>query len=320
MPVRPGAPQSLPVGLLQAGDHVVCGQAIYSGTKFIMEQNLTRVGMNVEFVDMADPAAVEQAVNPKTKMIYFETPTNPTMQLADIKTISEIGKRHGVRVVVDNTFAPPPVQYPMDLGVDLVIHSLTKYINGHGDIVGGVVIGREEDIIAIKQNAMVMMCGSPLSPFSAYMILRGLKTYHLRLKRHCDNAMALANFLEKHDRIARVNYPGLPSHPQHELALKQMNNEMFGGMLSFEIQKGSGGMETQEMVEKLMANLTLPKLAPSFADSETLMLSPAYIGPTKPDPIKLQQEGISEELIRVSPGLEHIDDLIADFDRALNQL
>src|SRR5699024_116849 len=217
-----GAIGATMVGLLKHGDHVVSGDTIYGGTSVVMRTNLPQFGIDVTFVDTANLEEVENAINENTKLIYFETPTNPTMKLTDIKAISEIAKKHNVKVVVDNTFATPPIQYPLKLGADLVVHSVTKYLNGHGDVIGGVVVGSEEDIGLIKMNGITKICGTPPSPFNSYLVLRGMKTLALRIRQHCENAMAMAEYLEKNEYIKDVHYPVLESHPQHKTDKEQM--------------------------------------------------------------------------------------------------
>jgi len=315
-----GAVGSVLIGLLQSGDHVVAADAVYGGTDYALRCNLPLFGIQVTFVDICNPAEVEAAITDKTKLIYFETPVNPNMRIADIKAIADIGKRRGVKVAVDSTFAPPPIQYPLQLGADIVIHSTTKYLNGHGDVIAGAVISSLENITRFKYHASAMICGSPTNPFTSYMILRGLKTLHLRLERHCQNAMALARFLETSEYVDRVFYPGLESHPQHETAKKQMRGGMYGGMLSFSLKEGIRGQTARQAVDTFLKNLTIPTLAPSLADADTLILHPATMSHRDVPAEAKRKAGITDGMLRVSVGLEYIEDIIADFRQALEKI
>ena len=204
-----GAIGSVMVGLLKTGDHIVSGNTLYGGTSVVMHTNMKQFGIDVTFVDVSDPQNVANALRENTKIVYFETPDNPMLKLADIAAIAEVCKGKGVKIVVDNTFAPPPIQYPLALGADIVVHSVTKYLNGHGDVVGGVVIGSADDIKLIRGNAVTKLNGTPPSPFNAYMVLRGLKTLHLRIPRHCESALKVARYLESQKYVKWVSYPGL---------------------------------------------------------------------------------------------------------------
>lgn len=310
-----GAIGSLLIGLLDTGDHIVCGDTIYGGTDYVMRTNMPALGIGVSFVDTSDLQALEAAIKPNTKLIYFETPTNPTMKLADIKAISEIGKRHNVKVAVDNTFAPPPIQYPLALGADLVVHSVTKYINGHGDVLGGVVVGNAEDIGKVKARGITKLCGTPQSPFCAYLTLRGMKSMFLRVHQHCKNAMILAEYLENSPFVARVNYPGLPSHPQHELAKTQMNG-LYTGILSFELKDGIQGLSSFEAGKKFLNSLTIPEIAVSLGDPDSLVEHPASMTHDNVPKEAREAIGITDGLIRFSVGLENIEDLKADCEQA----
>jgi methionine-gamma-lyase len=303
------------VTYLRTGDHVVCGECTYGGTAFIMRTNLEHFGIDVSFVDTTNPKAVEDAIRPNTKMLYFEPMTNPIMAITDVSAMSEIAKRHGIKLVVDNTFAPPPILFPIKLGADIVIHSLTKYLNGHGDVVGGVVVGSAEDIALIRATGMTRICGTPLAPSNAYLVIRGMKTLSLRVRKHCENAMAMAEYLSNNKHVKAVFYPGLENHPQHTLAKEQMNG-MYTGMISFELEDGIGGFSAYDAGKKLLNALTIPAIAVSLGDPDTLVEHPAsmthYVVPKE----EKEKAGITDGLIRMSVGLENVEDLIADFERA----
>jgi len=308
------------VSFLRVGDHVVCSDGVYGGTDYAMRNNLPDMGIEVTFVDATDTCAVEAAITAKTKMIYFETPINPTMKLADIRAIAAIGKARGIKVVVDSTFAPPPIQYPLLLGVDLVIHSTTKYINGHGDVLGGAVIGSAEDIGRIKTRGISKVCGTPQSPFASFLILRGIKTLGLRVRHQCATAMALATHLATHDYIERVNYPGLPSHPQHELAKNQMRDGMYTGMLSIIMKDGIHGQTAKEAAKKLVSTLSIPTIAPSLGDPDSLVSHSVSMSHDIVPEAERIKSGVTDGLVRISVGLEHPGDLINDFDKTLAAL
>lgn len=314
-----GAIGSLLIGLLNTGDHIVCGNTIYGGTDYVMRENMPALGIEVTFVDTNNLSEVENAIKDNTKLIYFESPTNPTMAVTDIEAVANIGKKHGVKVAVDNTFAPPPIQYPLQLGVDLVVHSVTKYINGHGDVIGGVVIGSTEDIGKIKARGVTKLCGTPQSPFSSYLILRGMKTMYLRVKQHCENAMKIAEYLENNPYVKKVFYPGLKNHPQHEIAKKQMNG-LYTGILSFELKDDINGLSSFEAGKKLLNNLTIPAIAVSLGDPDTLIEHPASMTHDNVPKETREAIGITDGLIRLSVGLEFADDLIADFEKAFSKL
>lgn len=316
-----GAISSTLLGLLKMGDHIVCGNTVYGCTDVVMREILPDFGITATFVDTADAAAVEAAIQDNTKIIYFETPANPTMHVTDIAAIAALKEKHpGIRIVVDNTFAPPPVQCPLKLGADIVVHSVTKYINGHGDVIGGVVVGTKDDIAQIKGRAMGKMTGTPLTPFCAYMIIRGMKTLGLRVRQHCANAMALAEYLEKSPYIEKVYYPGLESMGKdHEVAKKQMNG-MYGAIISFVLKDGINGMSAFDAGKKLMDNLQIPAIAVSLGDPDTLIQHPASMTHVKVPKDVRESVGITDGMLRFSVGLEEIEDLIADFDQAFAAL
>lgn len=316
-----GAISSALLGLLRSGDHIVCGNTVYGCTDVVMREILPSLDITVTFVDTADLSAVEQAIQSNTKMIYFETPANPTMHVTDIAAVAALKQAHpGIRIVVDNTFAPPPIQCPLKLGADVVVHSVTKYINGHGDVIGGVVIGNKEDIAEIRGRAVGKICGTPLTPFCAYLIIRGMKTLGMRVRRHCENALALAQYLEASDYIEKVYYPGLPSAGRdYEVAQRQMNG-LYSGIISFVLKDGIHGMSAFDAAKKLMDHLQLPAIAVSLGDPDTLIQHPASMTHVKVPKSVREEIGITDGMLRFSVGLEDIEDLIADFDQAFAAL
>jgi len=293
---------------LSAGDHVVVTDNTYGGTFRLFDKVMTRLGLAFSFVDTSDTAAIAAAMTPATKMVYIETPTNPVLRLTDIAAAADIAHAHGALLAVDNTFASPCLQRPLELGADMVVHSTTKYLNGHSDSIGGAVIGvRDEDLEWLKfiQNS----AGAILSPMDCSLVLRGTKTLPLRMAQHTANGMALAEFLSGHPRVRRVIYPGLPSHPQYELARRQMPNGC-GGMLSFEL----GSLDEARTV---LNRFRLMALAESLGGVETLVCHPASMTHASVPPDRRAAIGLSDSLIRISTGIEDIEDLKADLRQAL---
>ncbi len=293
---------------LASGDHVVVTDNTYGGTYRLFERVLTRYGLRFSYVDTSDLAATSAAITDQTKLVFLETPTNPVMRLSDIAAVAELAHRRGVAVVVDNTFASPCLQQPIALGADMVVHSTTKYLNGHSDSIGGAVIAvRDEDIDWLRfiQNS----AGAILSPFDSWLVLRGTKTLPLRMRQHCENGLALAEFLRAHPRVTRVFYPGLPDHPQHDLARRQMPRG-FGGMLSFEVA-------TPEQARTVLNRFRLMALAESLGGVETLVCHPASMTHASVPPERRAAIGLSDSLIRISAGLEDIADLKDDLAHAL---
>ena len=294
--------------LLAHGDHVVAMDSLYSGSYNILNEDLRRMGIETTFVDATDPGTIEQAIQPNTKVIYLESPVNPTLKLVDITACAEIARTHGVMLVFDNTFATPCGQQPISLGVDVVVHSMTKYLSGSGAVVAGMIVGSKAFIDRAKKGVLRHF-GGVISPFNAWLTLHGVATLPLRFERHCANAHALAEFLESHSAIERVHYPGLPSHPQHALAKQQMNN--FGGMVSFELK---GGIAAGE---KLVNQVELCALAVSLGDVRTLICHSASTTHLHVSPEARRRAGITDGLVRVSVGLEEVEDIIADLEQAL---
>ncbi len=295
---------------LRAGDHVVVTDNTYGGTFRLFDKVLTRYGFEFSFVDTSEPAAIERAFTDRTRLVFVETPTNPVLRLTDIAEAAAIAHRHGALLAVDNTFASPCLQHPIALGADLVVHSTTKYLNGHSDSIGGVVVAtRPEDIEWLKfiQNS----AGAILSPFDCWLVLRGTKTLALRMKAHSDNGLALARFLASHPAVRRAIYPGLESHPQHALAVRQMPDG-HGGMLSFEV-------ESPEDARRVLNRFRLMALAESLGGVETLVCHPASMTHASVPAERRAAIGLSDSLIRISAGVEDADDLIDDLKQALGR-
>ena len=294
--------------LLESGDHVIVTDNTYGGTFRLFDKVRRKYGLTFSYVDTAQPSAIEAAMTPQTKLLFVETPTNPMMRLTDLARVAEITQARDARLVVDNTFASPAIQRPMELGADLVTHSTTKYLNGHSDSVGGIVIAaREEDLAWLRyvQNA----AGAILSPFDSWLVLRGTKTLALRMQQHSANGLALAEFLAAHPKVKRVFYPGLPDHPQHELARRQMRG--FGGMLSFDVG-------TLEKAKTVLKSVRLLALAESLGGVESLISHPATMTHAAVPPETRAAFGLTDSLLRISAGVEDVDDLKADLDQALS--
>jgi len=296
--------------MLKAGDHVVVSDNTYGGTFRLFDKVLSRYQLSFSYVDTSQLDLVERAITPSTRMLFVETPTNPVMRLTDLRAAADLAHRHNVRLVVDNTFASPAVQRPIDFGADIVTHSTTKYLNGHSDSVGGIVVAvRDDDIEWLKfvQNAE----GAILGPFDAWLVLRGTKTLPLRMQQHNANGLALAQFLSAHPKVRHVHYPGLPSHPQHALALRQMRG--FGGMLAFEL----GSLEA---ARALLNGVRLHALAESLGGVESLISHPATMTHASVPADRRAAIGITDGLVRISAGIEDIDDLKDDLTQALEQI
>jgi methionine-gamma-lyase len=292
---------------LAPGAHAVVPRGVYQATFQFARDVLPLQGIEVTFIDAVDPAAYEAALRPTTRLLYVETPNNPLLQITDVAAVAGLARRVGAVTVVDSTFASPYNQTPLALGADLVVHSATKYLGGHSDVTAGVVVGRADLVGRARQ--LLRLYGAVLDPFAAWLVLRGLKTLGLRMERHNANAQRLAEFLADHPQVARVNYPGLPAHPQHAVAVRQMRG--FGGMLSFEVRGGfDAGVRTCEALRTCV-------LAVSLGGPETLVTHPASTSSVGIPAEDRRRAGISDGLIRVSVGLEDIADLVADFDQAL---
>ncbi len=293
--------------LLDAGDHVLYSDDVYGGTFRLFDKVFRRLGLSFDAVDMSDPSNVERALRHETRLVWIESPTNPMLKLVDLAEVARLARAHGARTVVDNTFATPYFQRPLAHGIDVVAHSTTKYLNGHSDVVGGAVVtndGALHERLKFLQNAV----GGVPSPMDAFLVLRGLKTLHVRMKRHEENALVLARFLEGHPQVERVTYPGLPSHPQHALAKRQMTG--FGGMLTFVLRGG---------LDAAAAFLRAPRIfacAESLGGVESLIEHPAIMTHASVPRETREKLGIADGLIRVSAGIESVDDLVEDLERA----
>ncbi|WP_312815114.1 methionine gamma-lyase [Sedimentibacter sp.] len=308
-----GAITSVVWAKVKAGDHIVAAKTLYGCTFAFLNHGVSRFNVEVDFVDTSDPENIRKAMKPNTRIVYLESPANPNMLIADIKEISKIA--HEVEdciVVVDNTYCTPYIQRPLDLGADVVVHSATKYLNGHGDVIAGFAAGKKEFIDIVRLFGIKDMTGSVLGPFEAYLINRGMKTLEIRMEKHCANAQKVAEFLEKHPAVVSIQYPGLKSFPQYELAKKQMS--LPGAMIAFEVK---GGLEAGK---KLMNSLHLCTLAVSLGDTETLIQHPASMTHSPYTPEERALSGISEGLVRLSIGLEDADDIIIDLKHGLDML
>ena len=293
--------------MLEAGDHVVVTDNTYGGTFRLFDKVLTKYQLSFTYVDTSRLDETERAIRPATRMLFVETPTNPVMRITDLEATARLARTHNLRLVVDNTFASPCLQRPIEFGADIVVHSTTKYLNGHSDSVGGIVIAtRDEDIEWLKfiQNAE----GAILSPFDSWLVLRGTKTLALRMAQHSANGLALAEFLQSHPKVKKVLYPGLPSHPQHDLAKRQMN--AFGGMLAFD-------MGTFEEARRVCNSVRLMALAESLGGVETLISHPATMTHASVPPERRAAIGLTDSLVRISAGIEDPQDLVEDLQRAI---
>ncbi len=298
---------------LKAGDHLIASETLYGCTFAFLNHGLTSFGVDVTFVDPGDPESIRKAMRKNTRVVYLETPANPTLKITDIGVIAKIAhENENCMVIVDNTFCTPYIQRPIELGADAVIHSATKFLNGHGDVIAGFVAGSSEYISRVKLFGIKDMTGTVLSPFDAYLIIRGMKTLEIRMERHCTNAMKVAEFLESHNAVQRVYYPGLKSFDQYELAQRQMS--LPGAVIAFELV---GGID--EGI-KVMNSLKLCRLAVSLGDAETLIEHPASMTHSPYTSEERLASGISDGLVRIAVGLENVGDIIADLEQALNQV
>ncbi|MGE3305044.1 MAG: methionine gamma-lyase [Rhizobiaceae bacterium] len=305
-----GAITSVLWSFLAPGDEIITDKTLYGCTFAFMRHGLSKFGITITHADMTDPEAVRAGMSDRTRIVYFETPANPNMRLVDIAAVSAIAREGGAKVVVDNTYATPFITRPVELGADIVVHSATKYMGGHGDLVGGIAAGSAGDMTQVRVFGMKDMTGAVMAPFNAMLVLRGLKTLKLRMQAHCESAMQVARMLEAHPAVGRVHYPGLRSFPQHELAARQMPG--FGAMIAFELK---GGLEAGRA---MMNRLRMIQRAVSLGDTETLIQHPASMTHSTYTPEERAAHGISEGLIRLSVGLEEVEDIIADLAQALD--
>jgi methionine-gamma-lyase len=298
------------MSMVKMGDHVVATDCLYGGTVKLFLSILSKFGVEFTLVDSSNETNVEAAIRKNTKLVYLETPSNPTLKLTDIRAVAKIAKNHNVLTMVDNTFMSPYFQRPLELGADVVIHSLTKYLSGHSDVVGGIIVGSNTFIKALDPT--LKTTGATLGPFEAWLTLRGIKTLPLRMERHNENALKVAEFLESHPKIGKVYYPGLKSHPQHELAKRQMSG--FGGVICFEVK---GGLEAGV---KLMNSVRLCTLAVSLGAVETLIEHPASMTHAIVPKEEKLKAGITDSLVRLSVGIEDVEDIIEDLRQALDKV
>ncbi len=297
------------MSLLSKGDHIVSSAAVYGPSRVVLEQHWSRFGVESSFVDTSNVEEVRKAIRSNTKVLYIETPANPTMDITDLKACVEIAQQHGILVVVDNTFSSPYLQRPIEFGVDIVLHSMTKFLNGHADIVAGMIVTKDKALGA-KLRSMMVTLGCNMDPHQAYMVIRGIRTLGIRIERAQQSAMKIARFLENHTKVEWVKYPGLESHPQHELAKSQMDG--FGSMISFGLK---GGLEAGKI---LMNNVQVCLLAVSLGGVETLIQHPASMTHSKVSAAAKISAGITDGLVRFSVGIEDVDDIIQDLSQALD--
>lgn len=300
------------IKLLKSGDEVISTSDLYGGTYRIFTKIFEKYGIKFHFTDLSNASVLKKLINSNTKLIWVETPTNPMLNIIDIEAVVAIAKNKNILVAVDNTFATPYLQQPLDLGADLVMHSATKYLGGHSDVVMGALIVNDKDLsekLYFIQNASGAVCG----PMDSFFVLRGIKTLHVRMQRHCENALAVANFLSKHPKVEKVNWPGLSTHPNHKIAKKQMND--FGGMLSFSTKNNQ-----KSDAIKLVENLKLFTLAESLGGVESLSGHPASMTHASIPKEEREKTGITDSLIRLSVGIEDIDDLLSDLKQALSKI
>jgi methionine-gamma-lyase len=298
------------LSLVKQGESILAHRQLYGSTYSAITQLFPRFGINADFTDFTDLNKVKQAITPKTKVIFFETPTNPSLEIIDIAKIAKLAHAANIKVVIDNTFASPFFQKPLGLGADIVVHSATKYISGHGDSLGGITIAKDESYLTELKFGYMCELGSVMSPFNAWLLLRGLKTLGLRMQRHAANAAAIAKFLMEHPKVEKVMYPGLPNHPGHKIAKQQMTG--FGGIVSFELPG------TYVRAKKCIKNMRLAKLAVSLGDAETLSEIPALMTHRSYSEQDLHEFGFTKKTIRISTGLEHAEDIIHDLRKAIS--
>lgn len=305
-----GAITSVLWTFLQAGDEIIADKTLYGCTFAFLQHGLSRFGVTVKNVDMTDMAAVRQAISANTRIIFFESPANPNMRLVDIAAVSAIARQHNIKTIIDNTYCTPYLQRPLTLGADIVVHSATKYLGGHGDLIAGMAAGSHADMLRVRTEGLKDMTGAVMTPLSAHQIMRGLKTLELRMDRHCASAQIIAERLEAHPAVRTVYYPGLKSFPQFDLAQKQMNGP--GGMIAFELEADLDRAKT------MMNALGLIKRAVSLGDADSLIQHPASMTHATYTPQERAAHGISDTLLRLSVGLESVDDIWADIEMALD--
>ena len=297
--------------LLSAGDHIVCSEAVYGPTVTLLKTVFSKFGVETTFVDASNLDAIKSAIKPNTKVVYIETPGNPTLAIADLEAAAKITHEANAQLVVDNTFMSPALQKPLDLGADVVLHSLTKFLNGHADVVGGIVVVKDEETY-LHFRKTLNQTGGVIDPFNSFLVHRGLKTLAIRMERHCTSAQKVAEWLEAHPKIEWVRYPGLKSHPQYEIAQRQHSAQ--GGMITFEVKSGfSAG-------EAVMNSVKLSQLAVSLGGVESLIQHPASMTHASMGKDIREEANITDGLVRLSVGIENVEDIIADLEQALDQV
>ncbi len=306
-----GAVNTIYMGLLKQGDHMISTAAVYGPSRVVMEKHYSKFGIESTYLDTTNAENIRKAIRPNTRMIFIETPSNPTMDITDLKEVVKIARENNLITVADNTFCSPYLQRPLESGFDIVFHSITKFLNGHADVVGGVLVTREKELHDILRPMMVNL-GCNMDPHQAYLVIRGLKTLSLRLEKSQESALKIAQFLESHPKIDWVRYPGLKSHPQFELAANQMSGS--GAMISFEVK---GGLKAGKV---LMDNVKLCILAVSLGGVETLIQHPASMTHSKMAKNDRENAGITDGLVRFSVGIENVEDLLSDLKQALNKI
>ncbi len=297
--------------VLRSGDTLLAHRVLYGGTIELVSRILPKFGIKTKLIDFTDPAEIEKSIDKSVKLLYFETPTNPMLEIVDIAAIAKVAKKHQVMSAIDNTFAPPPLQYPLKMAIDVVVHSLTKYLGGHSDVVGGAVIGKENFIREMFSKTYPFL-GPTMSPFSAYLVMRGITTLDVRLKKICESSQKIALFLREHQKIERVYYPGLSDHQGHKIAKSQMAG--FGGVISFEVKGG------YSPAAKLADGIKLFSLAVSLGGVESLIEHPASMTHSELSEDEMRASGIRPGLIRISVGLEDVDDLISALQKGLDEI
>ena len=302
------AAETVAIHLLGTGDHVICGDDVYGGTFRLFQDVMTRFGLDFTFLRLDDSTKIEDAIRPNTRMIWLETPSNPLLNIVNVEMVAGLARKHDLLTAIDNTFATPYLLRPIDYGIDLVVHSTTKYLNGHCDVVGGAVVTTTDELTQ-RVHYLVNAMGMCASPFDCWLVLRGIETLPLRVRKHEENAVAVARYLDAHPAVKTVFYPGLESHPGHDIAARQMKG--FGGMVSFETD---GGIDR---VNAFLKQIRVFKLAESLGGVASLAEHPATMSHASMPAEHRKQAGVTDEVIRLSVGLEHIDDLLADLDQAL---
>ncbi|MFA5803008.1 MAG: aminotransferase class I/II-fold pyridoxal phosphate-dependent enzyme [Melioribacteraceae bacterium] len=297
--------------LLKSGDHVVCSKFVYGPTLTLLQNILGKFGVESTFVDTAFPEEIEKAMKPNTKVVYVETPGNPTLAISDLEAASKIAHAHGALVVVDNTFMSPALQQPFQFGVDVILHSMTKFLNGYADVVAGIIIVKDEEMF-LKMRKILNQLGGVIDPFNSFLVHRGLKTLALRMQKHCENAQLIAEYLENHPKVKWVRYPGLKSHPNYQVGLKQHNGT--GGIISFELKDGLKAGEV------MMNSVKLCTLAVSLGGVESLIQHPASMTHLSMGADARKDAGITEGLVRLSVGIENVKDIIEDLEQALAKI